>query len=99
MKAECGIRDIVRSRGLGNVYKRRGKGDLQKRASLLRRDSVHGPFSGTIAVDEENDAIIANGNYIKTIYANDPSAIYSTPYGIDHDPATYTNLTHSNDLR
>jgi len=66
------------------VVRETGKGDLQKRASLLRRDSVHGPFSGTIAVDEENDAIIANGNYIKIIYANDPSAIDYTQYGIDN---------------
>jgi hypothetical protein len=37
---------------------------------LLRRDSVHGPFDGTISVDEENEAIIANGNFIKVIYAS-----------------------------
>ncbi len=64
------------------VVRETGKGDLQKRASLLRRDSVHGPFAGTIAVDEEENAIIANGNYIKIIYANDPSAIDYTQYGI-----------------
>jgi len=64
------------------VVRETGKGDLQKRASLLRRDSVHGPFAGTIAVDEEDNAIIANGNYIKIIYANDPSAIDYTEYGI-----------------
>lgn len=64
------------------VVRETGKGDLQKRASLLRRDSVHGPFAGTIAVDEEDNAIIANGNYIKIIYANDPSAIDYTQYGI-----------------
>ena len=27
--------------------------DLNKRASLLRRDSVHGSFNGTIRVDEK----------------------------------------------
>ena len=64
------------------VVRETGKGDLQKRASLLHRDSVHGPFAGTIAVDEEDNAIIANGNYIKIIYANDPSAIDYTQYGI-----------------
>ncbi|MBG11815.1 MAG: glyceraldehyde-3-phosphate dehydrogenase [Alcanivorax sp.] len=64
------------------VVRETGKGDLQKRASLLRRDSVHGPFAGTIAVDEDDNAIIANGNYIKIIYANDPSAIDYTQYGI-----------------
>lgn len=65
------------------VVRESGKEDLQKRASLLRRDSVHGPFAGTIAVDEEENAIIANGNYIKVIYANDPSKVDYTQYGID----------------
>ncbi|MCH8542742.1 MAG: glyceraldehyde-3-phosphate dehydrogenase [Alcanivorax sp.] len=64
------------------VVRESGKGDLQKRASLLRRDSVHGPFSGTIAVDEEENAIIANGNFIKIIYANDPKTIDYSAYGI-----------------
>ncbi len=57
-------------------------GDLQKRASLLRRDSIHGPFNGDITVDEENSAIIANGNFIKVIYANQPEDIDYGDYGI-----------------
>ncbi|MBX2839215.1 MAG: glyceraldehyde-3-phosphate dehydrogenase [Gammaproteobacteria bacterium] len=57
-------------------------GDLQKRASLLRRDSVHGPFNGDIVVDEDNSAIIANGNLIKVIYANQPEDINYTDYDI-----------------
>jgi len=59
-------------------------GDLDKRASLLRRDSVHGPFNGDITVDRANSAIIANGNYIKVIYANQPEDIDYTAYGIDN---------------
>jgi len=67
------------------IVVRRGKGDdLVKRASLLRRDSVHGTFRGTLTVDAENEAIIANGNYIKIIYANDPAAIDYTEYGINN---------------
>ena len=58
--------------------------DLVKRASLLRRDSVHGSFEGTISVDEENQAIIANGNYIQVIYSNDPEKVDYTQYGIDN---------------
>ncbi len=46
--------------------------DLMKRASLLRRDSVHGPFRGTITVDEANNAMIVNGNYIQVIYSDAP---------------------------
>ncbi|WP_319781630.1 glyceraldehyde-3-phosphate dehydrogenase [Oceanisphaera sp. IT1-181] len=57
--------------------------DLEKRASLLRRDSVHGPFNGSIEVDMENHAIIANGTYIQVIYANSPAEIDYTQYGIN----------------
>ncbi|MBH1937654.1 glyceraldehyde-3-phosphate dehydrogenase [Streptomyces sp. AV19] len=58
--------------------------DLVKRASLLRRDSIHGQFQGTITVDEANSTITANGNEIKVIYANDPSEVDYTAYGIDN---------------
>jgi len=65
------------------VVRRGGDGDLAKRASLLRRDSVHGHFNGTIKVDADNDTIIANGNVIKFIYSDDPTTIDYTEYGID----------------
>ncbi|MEQ5834429.1 glyceraldehyde-3-phosphate dehydrogenase [Marinobacter sp. NFXS9] len=58
--------------------------DLEKRASLLRRDSVHGPFNGTITVDEENCALIANGNFIKVIYSDGPDKLDYTEYGINN---------------
>ncbi|WP_405466955.1 glyceraldehyde-3-phosphate dehydrogenase [Streptomyces jietaisiensis] len=56
--------------------------DLVKRASLLRRDSVHGQFQGTITVDEANGTITANGNTIKVIHADDPSQVDYTAHGI-----------------
>ncbi|WP_207062734.1 glyceraldehyde-3-phosphate dehydrogenase [Motiliproteus sp. SC1-56] len=59
-------------------------GDLEKRASLLRRDSVHGSFLGTITVDEEDNTITANGNVIKVIYADAPDTIDYTAYGISN---------------
>ena len=59
-------------------------GDLRKRASLLRRDSIHGPFNGHITIDEAQSAIIANGNFIKIIYANQPEDIDYTEYGISN---------------
>ncbi|PID47087.1 MAG: glyceraldehyde-3-phosphate dehydrogenase [Proteobacteria bacterium] len=65
------------------VVRSKGEGDLEKRASLLRRDSVHGAFNGSITVDHENSAIIANGNYIKVIYAGQPEDIDYTAYGIN----------------
>lgn len=80
---------LVEKSGSGNglrlravVVRKGGEGDLAKRASLLRRDSVHGQFNGTITVDEENDLIIANGNVIKVIYSNDPTTIDYTEHGI-----------------
>ena len=64
------------------VVRKGATNDLVKRASLLRRDSVHGPFDGTITIDEENNTLTANGNLIQVIYAKDPSAIDYTQYGI-----------------
>lgn len=59
-------------------------GDLEKRASLLRRDSVHGAFNGSITIDEENNVIKANGAFIQVIYAKSPSDIDYTAYGINN---------------
>lgn len=56
--------------------------DIEKRASLLRRDSIHGPFAGSVIADPENAQIIANGNPIKLIYAAQPEDIDYTAYGI-----------------
>ena len=64
------------------VRKGGAENDLQKRASLLRRDSVHGPFDGTITVDKENSALIANGNFIKVIYSDGPDKVDYTQYDI-----------------
>ena len=65
------------------VVRKGSDNDLVKRASLLARDSVHGPFPGTVTVDEENQQIIANGTRIQVIYANDPAEVDYTAYGID----------------
>ncbi|MDO6710382.1 glyceraldehyde-3-phosphate dehydrogenase [Aliiglaciecola sp. 2_MG-2023] len=65
------------------IVVRGGKdGDLEKRASLLRRDSVHGPFSGSITVDHERNAIKANGSFIQVIYADSPDSVDYTQFGI-----------------
>ncbi|MFC5906697.1 glyceraldehyde-3-phosphate dehydrogenase [Streptacidiphilus monticola] len=80
---------LIEKAGSGNGLRLRaivvrggGGQDLVKRASLLRRDSIHGQFRGTITVDEANSTIVANGNAIKVIYADDPSAVDYTEYGI-----------------
>ncbi|MBX9470427.1 glyceraldehyde-3-phosphate dehydrogenase [Microcella sp.] len=72
------------------VVRRGGENDLVKRASLLRRDSVHGPFDGSISVDQKAGTILANGTLIQVIYADDPAAIDYTAYGI-HDAIVVDN--------
>ncbi len=57
-------------------------GDLAKRASLLRRDSVHGAFHGTIRVDEEHQSFVANGNEVQMICADQPEGADYERYGI-----------------
>ncbi|WP_082620856.1 glyceraldehyde-3-phosphate dehydrogenase [Nocardioides sp. Soil796] len=82
---------LVEKSGSGNglrlravVVRKGGEDDLKKRASLLRRDSIHGQFNGSIHIDADNNTICANGNTIKVIYANDPTEIDYTDYGIDN---------------
>jgi glyceraldehyde 3-phosphate dehydrogenase len=82
---------IIEQTGIGRglsikaiVVRKTSDGDLAKRASLLRRDSIHGSFAGTISIDEENEAIIANGNFIKVIYASNPAEVDYTQYGIEN---------------
>ncbi|QIZ76627.1 glyceraldehyde-3-phosphate dehydrogenase [Ferrimonas lipolytica] len=77
-----GVSNTMRLRAI--VVRGGREGDLEKRASLLRRDSIHGPFNGSIEVDEENNALIANGTYIQVIYANSPDQVDYTQYGIDN---------------
>lgn len=75
--------DCLRLRAIV-VRKGNAPNDLVKRASLMRRDSVHGAFEGTIRVDQERQSFVANGNEIKMIYANDPAEIDYTQYGINN---------------
>lgn len=56
---------------------------LEKRASLLSVDSVHGDFLGTVQVDAENNALIINGTTVYMISAAKPEDIDYTEYGID----------------
>jgi len=66
------------------VVRKGSEDDLAKRASLLRRDSVHGHFEGTIRVDEAENAIVANGNLIRIIYADAPENVDYSQYGISN---------------
>ena len=67
----------------GVVVRKTGDNDLVKRASLLRRDSVHGRFEGTIRVDLENELLVINGNPVKFIYSNSPKEVDYSKLGIN----------------
>jgi glyceraldehyde 3-phosphate dehydrogenase len=67
----------------GIVTRERSTDDLPKRASLLRKDSVHGKFGGVVLPDPENNAININGHSVKMISASSPAEIDYTAYGIN----------------
>jgi len=75
--------DMLRLRAIV-VRKGKSDDDLAKRASLLRRDSVHGAFDGTIRVLEDENILVCNGNPIQVIYANSPAEVDYTEYGINN---------------
>ena len=72
------------------VIRKAGDDDIFKRASLLTRDSVHGPFDGTVRVDEENSTLVINGNPVKVIYATNPDEVNYADYEI-HNPIVIDN--------
>ncbi len=66
------------------VVRPAGASDLFKRATLLNHDTAHGNFDADIQIDEENNSLIINGRFVQVIYANNPSEIDYTSYGIDN---------------
>ena len=63
----------------------RGKLDaevLEKRAVLLKTDSVHGQFLGTVEADYEKLALIINGTTVHMISSDEPGSINYAQYGI-----------------
>jgi glyceraldehyde 3-phosphate dehydrogenase len=84
-------RELIKAAGKGQQLRLRAivtrkVNDLEiiKRAALLRNDSVHGAFKGTVVEDLANQAIIVNGQIVKFIEANNPEDIDYTVYGIDN---------------
>lgn len=84
-------RELMAKTGKGNQLRLRAivvrgkltKEILEKRASLLRIDSIHGKFQGTVNVDAKNNALIINGTTVNIINAQAPEEIDYTKYGID----------------
>ena len=64
----------------------RGNGDDQivKRASLLRHDSVHGPFRGIAIENLDDKTIYINGHKVLMLSANSPEEIDYTEFGIEN---------------
>lgn len=84
-------RELIVQEGSGNQLRLRAvavrsinAASLHKRASLLKIDSVHGDFPGTVLVDEENMALIVNGRPVYFIPAPDPTKADYTSYGINN---------------
>ena len=55
---------------------------LEKRANLMRTDSVHGQFMGTVDCDPEKMALIINGTTVHMISSDDPASVPYHSYGI-----------------
>lgn len=84
-------RELVGQAGKGEqlrlraiVVRKRSADDLSKRAELLRNDSVHGPFPGTVIEDNEKSALIVNGHTIYVIDAKNPEDVDYSAYGINN---------------
>jgi glyceraldehyde 3-phosphate dehydrogenase len=75
--------DVLRLRAIVVRNPKNDSNDLEKRAALLRQDSVHGSFKGTIRVLKDNQILVINGNPVKIIYANNPEEVNYSAMGIN----------------
>ncbi len=82
-------RELIAQEGAGNqlrlraiVTRSNSEDSIIKRASLLRTDSVHGKFPGTVYEDLENKSLVINGRSIPVIASSNPDKINYTEYGI-----------------
>ena len=80
--SQAGKGDQLRLRAI--VTRGNSDDDLIKRADLLRMDSVHGPFPGTVIEDFENKQLIINGHIVSMIDAKNPEDVDYTAYGIEN---------------
>jgi glyceraldehyde 3-phosphate dehydrogenase len=84
-------RELIKQAGKGQQLRLRAivtrgssDADIIKRASLLRNDSVHGAFRGSVIEDIPNKALIINGQIVKMIDASAPEDVDYTKYGINN---------------
>lgn len=83
-------RELIRQAGKGQQLRLRAivtrsvsEASLIKRAALMRNDSVHGAFNGSVIEDIENNTLIINGQTVHMIAASDPDEVDYTEYGIN----------------
>ena len=84
-------RELIKQAGKGQQLRLRAivtrgnsDNDIIKRASLLRNDSVHGSFKGSVMEDLENKTLNINGQIVYMISASTPEEIDYTKYGINN---------------
>lgn len=84
-------RELIKQAGKGQQLRLRAivtrgssDNDIIKRAALLRSDSVHGAFKGSVVEDLENKSLIINGQIVRMIDASNPEDIDYTQYGINN---------------
>ncbi|MFO8129791.1 MAG: glyceraldehyde-3-phosphate dehydrogenase [Bacteroidales bacterium] len=56
--------------------------DIRKRASLIRHDSIHGPFRGNVIEDTDNKEIYINGHIVKMMEGSTPEEMDYEQEGI-----------------
>ena len=82
-------RELIKQAGKGQQLRLRAivirtvnETQIKKRAALLRNDSVHGSFKGSVIEDYENQALIINGQIVRLIEAKNPEEIDYSKFGI-----------------
>lgn len=82
-------RELIKQFGKGQQLRLRAivtrsddENTIIKRAALLRNDSVHGKFAGTITEDLENKQLIINGQRVLMLGTKDAGDMDYTAYGI-----------------
>lgn len=85
------VRELIKQAGKGQqlllkaiVLRNVTDDQIIKRAALLRNDSVHGAFKGTVVEDLENKALIINGQKVQLIEAKSPTSVPYGQYGINN---------------
>jgi glyceraldehyde 3-phosphate dehydrogenase len=84
-------RELIKQAGKGQQLRLRAivtrgssDADIIKRASLLRNDSVHGAFKGSVIEDLEHKTLNISGQIVQMIDAANPEDIDYTQYGISN---------------